>query len=111
MKILKFILLAFLMVTPLTIFAQTEDIDVTNPSSLVALLTPILVFASVQVVKWAKPMLPGWILGLLVPGLSTLAAYLTNLWGEPDTSFIVQVLLGLSATFVHQVIKQFSTSK
>lgn len=98
------------MVLPLGLFAQATDVDVTNPASLVALLTPIIVFASIQLVKLVKPMLPGWILGLLVPGLSTLAAYLTNLMGEPDMSFLVQVILGFAATFVHQLIKQFTSS-
>lgn len=110
MKHFKFLLLAILMVLPLSLLAQETGADVTNPADAVALLTPFIVFAAIQVFKLVKPILPAWILGILVPGLSALAVYLTNLLGAPDVSWIAQFGLGLAATFVHQVIKQLTSS-
>jgi hypothetical protein len=111
MKNLKTLLVLVFFMAPLAIFAQTENIDVTNPANIVVLLTPFIVFLAVKAFTFFKPLLPGWILGFLVPVLATLAAFLTNAFAEPDTSFILQLGLGLSATFVNEAIKLFTTSK
>lgn len=115
MKInLKFLFTMLLLLTIVPIFAFTQDNgsvpDVTQPGNIVLLLMPAITWLAVEIVKRVLSALGGtiagkWILGLLVPGLSALAAYLLTLY-SPDTSFFLALLLGFASTFVDQLIKQ-----
>ncbi|GJQ43999.1 MAG: hypothetical protein JETCAE03_34970 [Ignavibacteriaceae bacterium] len=75
------------------------------PSEVIALLAPIVVFAATQFVKWVLPKLDGWIIvTIIVPLLSVIAAWLAQL--IVPVAFWPQVLLGLLAVFVAELIKQ-----
>lgn len=111
MKNLKFILLGLFLVLPLAIFAQGNELDVTTPVGAITALTPFIVFAGVQLIKFIKPIMPVWLLGILVPGLSALVVWVTGMLGTPDLSWFAQFGLGLVATFIHQIIKQLNEAK
>lgn len=77
------------------------------PSEVINLLAPIVVWSAVQLFKWALPKVPGWaILSVVVPLLSAIAAWIATIVA-PETSFLLQVLLGLIATFIAELIRQF----
>lgn len=91
----------------LEIFALLVIIAQVLPTEIIALLAPIVVYAVTYVVKWALPKIPGWtIVSIVVPGLSVLAAFIATLL-VPGLSFLIQVVLGLLAVFVANLIKQF----
>ena len=106
--------LALLFVTIGTYAASTSlfqtDIDMSDPASVVAYLTTFIVLASTFVFKKMAPAIPGWAVMMIVTGLSALVTYLTNQLGSPDLSWVAQFGLGLAATFVHQLSRQFNPS-
>lgn len=109
MKTIKKSFLLVMLLSPLFLMAQS-DVDVSNPLSIVAYLAPFIVFLVTQIVKWIKPLLPSWILGVIVPGLSLAVAYLMGLAENPELAFLPQFLLGLASTFVHQLYKQLTSA-
>lgn len=107
--------LAMLLFVTAPIFAFCQEVpDVTDPSNLVVLLMPAITWIAVEIVKKVMNALGasitgGWILGLIVPGLSALAAFiLTKI--SPDSSYVLAFVLGFASTFVDQLIKQFKSS-
>lgn len=90
--------------------ALGQEVDPSDAGSVVAYLTPFIVFGAVQVVKLIKPLIPIWILGIIVPGLSAAVAFLQTATDNAD-SWLIQFGLGLAATFVHQIYKQLTTAK
>ena len=103
-----FLFCVMLMALPVLALTQEPDVDVSDPSTIVAYLSPFIVLVATAVVKAAKANIPGWATMLVVTALSALVTWLTNLLGTPDLSWLVQFGLGLAATFVHQVYRQFS---
>lgn len=103
MKKLLFVFALLLMFTT-SAFAlvEVQEADVTDPNALVALLNPVIIFIALQGVKLIKKIAPGWLLGLIIPGLSALGAYLVGLV-SPDSSFILTFVLGFGSTFIHQL--------
>lgn len=102
--------LALFAAEPLFAFTETP-VDLNEPSSVVAYLSTFIVLIATWVVKLAKPSIPGWATVLVVAGLSSGLAFLTNALGNPELSWWAQFGLGLAATFVHQISVQFSASK
>lgn len=74
---------------------------------LAPLLNTIAVWLAVKGVTALKKVAPLWILGILVPGFSALGAWIAGLI-SPDSNFIVTLLLGFAATFVHEVMKNLN---
>ncbi len=75
---------------------------------IVTMLSPLVVFGATALVKWLLPQIQGkWIVTAIVPVLSLIAAYLGTLI-EPNASFWVQVVLSLAATWVREVISQWT---
>lgn len=84
-----------------TVIAQVVPLDIIN------LIVPIIVFAATALVRWGLPQLPGWtIVSVVVPLLSVVAAWVATLV-IPESSFFLQVVLGLLAVFVNEILKQF----
>lgn len=84
--------------------------DVTDPNQLVSLLAAPITWLAVEGAKklvgaLGGSLTGGWILALVVPGLSALGAYLITLL-EPDASYIATLLIGLGSTFIDQAIKK-----
>jgi hypothetical protein len=110
MKTLKNLFTLLLLLAVVPVFALTQDVpDVTNPASLVVLLMPAITWLAVEAAKKISTLLGnagiagGWILGLIVPGLSALLAYLLTLV-SPDASFGLAFVLGLGSTFINELI-------
>lgn len=102
----NFLAVAIMLLTYTTSVAMVQDgVDVENPLSIVAYLTPFIVFGAVQLVKIIKPLVPAWLLGVIVPGISAGVAFLQTATENAD-SWLTQFGLGLAATFVHQIYKQ-----
>jgi len=76
------------------------------PTELIALLAPVVVFGVTYLVKWAIPKLPGWtVVSIVVPLLSVIVAWVAQLL-VPGLSFLLQVVLGLLAVFINELIRQ-----
>jgi len=89
------------MLALISLIAQVLPIEIIN------LLAPLVVWAAVQAFKWALPKVPGWaILSVVVPVLSALAAWIATLIA-PESSFVLQVVLGLLSVFVAELVRQF----
>jgi len=102
----NFLLLALLLVTT-SLFAQTDqNINLEDPSSLVAYLTPIIVLVTTKLVRLVKPSIPGWATMVVVMLLSLIVTWLTNYIGDPDVNYLQQFLLGLVSVFIHQFKEQ-----
>jgi len=81
------------------------------PIEIILLLAPIVVYAVTFVVRWALPKIPGWaIVSVVVPVLSAIVAWVATMI-NPEASFLLQVILGLLAVFVNELIKQFQQLK
>ena len=77
------------------------------PIEIINLLAPVIVWVAVQAFKWLLPKVPGWaILSIAVPALSALAAWLVS-FISPESSFLLQVVLGLLSVFIAEIIRQF----
>jgi len=77
------------------------------PTELIAVLTPVVVYAAVQLFKLVLPKIPGWaLLSIVVPALSALIAWITQLLTAGGLGFWLQLVLGLLAVFVNELIKQ-----
>ena len=76
------------------------------PVEIITLFAPLVIFAATELVKWLLPKLPGWtIVSLIVPLLSITAAWLAGLI-VPGLAFWPQVIFGLLAVFINELIKQ-----
>lgn len=109
---LKFLLTIVALVLAVPVFAlvSQEVPDITDPSNLVVLLMAPITWLAVEAAKLIKKLIGGsiaggWILGLIVPGLSALGAYILTLV-VPDAPFLVALGLGLASTFVDQLIQK-----
>ncbi len=77
------------------------------PLEIINLLAPVVVWVAVKAFKWLLPKVPGWtILSIVVPALSAVAAWIVSLI-SPESSFLLQVILGLLSVFIAEIIRQF----
>jgi hypothetical protein len=77
------------------------------PNELIVALSPVVVYIAVQVVKMVAGRLPGAVIvAIIVPLLSLLVAFVTDLIVSPDISFWAQAGYGLLAVFVNEIIRQ-----
>ena len=74
---------------------------------LLEVLTPIIIWAITQVVKYVKPNISGWILvGVVVPLLGA-ALTAINTFALGNQSWLIQFALGFVAVAIAELIKQF----
>ncbi len=116
-KFSAFLVLALLLIaTPIYALALQDVPDVTDTSQLVLLLMPALSWVAVEVAKAIKKaatstgIAGGWLLALVVPGLSALLAYVATLI-NPDLSWLAAFGLGLGSTLLDQIIKAVKNSE
>jgi len=85
----------------------------TVPTELIVVLTPVVVYLAVQLFKVITPVLPGWVLvSIVVPIASALIAWITQLLSAGgDVGFWAQVVLGLLAVFINEIIKQINQAR
>jgi len=77
------------------------------PTELIAVLTPVVVFGAVQLLKLVLPKIPGWaLLAIVVPVLSAVVAWISQIIVGGVIGFWAQVGLGLLAVFVNELLKQ-----
>lgn len=72
-------------------------------------LTPFVVYGVGLFVTWVKPQIPGWAMLSVVGALSAAYTYVAQAATGPETTWVVQFLLGLLAVFIHQVRKQIQS--
>lgn len=95
------------MFMPLLVLAQGETNDLLpNASDVVTLITPLIVYAVTFIVTWATGKLPSVLVLMIVVGLSSLTTLITNLLGDPDLAWGLQIVYGLAAVFVDQLLKK-----
>jgi len=76
------------------------------PIEIITLFAPLVIFAATELVKWLLPKLPGWaVVSLIVPVLSLIAAWIAQSI-VPGLAFWPQVIFGLLAVFINELIKQ-----
>ena len=79
-------------------------------TQIVFLLTPLLVWLATKLVRYVLSSLPGWVVVLIVvPILSIVITSLASIFSSFGDSFWVQVVYGLLAVFVNELVKQFKT--
>jgi len=94
----------FLFITLVTlVIAQIAGV-----MELVTLFSPLVVFGSTELIKYFLPTIqtkiPGWlVISFLVPALSMLLAWLVP---STEFSFWIQVVYGLGAVFIRELMKQ-----
>lgn len=81
-----------------------EGVNISDPSQLIVLLNPIIVYLAIEVAKLVKTIVPTWLLGLAVPLLSAAGAYLVNMMF--DANFVVTFALGFASTFIYELVKR-----
>jgi len=73
---------------------------------IILILTPIAVYIATAIAKYILPRVPGWVIvSIIVPAISFVFAGLTSLLGMIG-GFWIQVVTGLLAVFVNELIKQ-----
>ncbi len=96
-------------VSPVFGMSQDSDVDLTNPASLVAYLSPFIILAATWLFKKMIPLLTGtWTL-VFVLALSALLTFVTNALGNPDATWLSQFGLGLASVFIHQLSIRINT--
>lgn len=109
MKIKNFLsLVLMLFITTATFAITQETAEPLTAETVVLWLTAPAVFLGTAIVRWAKPSIPGWATVLVVSGLSTVLAWITNIVVDGDTSFFAKVAIGLGAIVISQVYRQFT---
>lgn len=84
------------------------------PQDLVVVFAPLFVWLATTVANWVKAKLGSSsfggfaVISVLVPGLSLLAAWLTQYLLKPDLTFWTIFGLSLVGTFINEFIKQFA---
>ena len=106
---IKILLTSALMLFTISIFATTQDVG-TNPEPLTIIgwLTPFIVLVATWLFRKVAPKIPGWSTMIIISGLSAAVAWVTNISGLSDMSFLTQTLYGLLAVFINQMYRQFT---
>lgn len=77
-----------------------------NAEQLLTIITPLVVYGVVELVKWILPKVSGWVIvSCIVPLLSALATFATE-WFTGASGFWPQFVVGLLAVFVNELIRQ-----
>lgn len=109
---LKFIFLFLLLLLAVPVMATSTELfaeEVFDPLQLVSLLSPIIVWGAVELVRKLILISSVWILVLLVPLFSGISTYLLSLIID-DLNFIVTFALGFVSTFIDQIKKHLQAS-
>jgi hypothetical protein len=73
---------------------------------LIQILTPLVVFGVVELVKWILPKVPGWALvAVIVPLLSAAVTLITQAFTGAE-GFLAQFAWGFLAVFVNELVRQ-----
>jgi len=104
------LILLFFTTTAFALSQDVPDVDYGNPNYWVLLLTPLVVLGATSLVHKYLPTIPDVLVLAVVGVISALVSLLNNLLIAPDISWLESFLLGLSATFVHQVYKKITES-
>ncbi len=73
---------------------------------LIQILTPLVVFGVVELVKWVMPKVPGWVVvAVVVPFLSAGVALITDML-TGASGFWAQFAWGFLAVFVNELLRQ-----
>jgi hypothetical protein len=87
-------------------------LQVVGAPDFISLLTPLVVYGVTELVKWAIPKIPGWlIVSFLVPLFSIAVTWISGLLSSPEMNFWIQVAYGLLAVFIREILHQFSQIK
>jgi len=78
---------------------------------LLTYLTPFVVFIATGIVRWAKPLIPGWMTLMVVTVFSALLTWVTELIAAPGQTWLLQFLLGLGSIILSQFVIQFGTER
>lgn len=77
-----------------------------SANELVTILTPLVVYGVVELVKYLAPKIPGWlIVSFAVPLLSAAVTFVSQ-WLMGATGFWAQFGFGFLAVFVNELIRQ-----
>jgi len=78
---------------------------------LLTYCTPFLVFIATWIVAKVKPLIPGWMILIVVTGFSGLLTFVTELLATPGQTWLIQFLLGMGSIILSQFIIQFSPER
>src|SRR5690606_20081485 len=109
---LKLILLTFLLAVQgmfaLTLIQDVPEVDLTNVNTLVAIVTPLVTLAATWLLKKILPFITGIKTLVVVPIVAGIFTLLSDLLFTHDLSFIVQLVAGIGAVFIHQLYVQLT---
>lgn len=94
-----------LCVMPMYAIVQTEvpEVDLSNPNTLIGILTPLITLGAVWALKKGIPAIQGIGTLVVVPVVAGIITALSNWLGDPNISWILQLLLGSASVFFHQI--------
>lgn len=102
-------LMAFLVLIPTALFAQSDPIDFGSASSLITWLMPVITLGVTWLVKKIAPFVTGTVTLIVVPLVSTGIAWLGTVV-DADSSFLVSLLAGLGSVFLNQFYRQITNT-
>ena len=109
---LKLILLTMLLAVQgmfaLTLIQDVPEVDLTNVNTLVAIVTPLVTLAATWLLKKILPFITGIKTLVVVPIVAGIFTLLSDLLITHDLSFIVQLVAGIGAVFIHQLYVQLT---
>lgn len=80
-----------------------------SQEQIIMAITPFLVFAVTELVKFLAPKLPGWaIVSVIVPLISAVLSWVGTLI-SPEATWLVNLFVGLLSTFLFELKKQLAS--
>lgn len=108
---LKNLLLMFLLFVPMFMMgANFVQDDPLTAGAIVASLAPIVVWAVTALLRKIGNINPMWTM-LVVAGLSTLLTFITDQSDGDTQSFVMQIIYGLAAIAINEILKAFGVGK
>lgn len=105
--IMTLAMLAFTTVT----FALGQDVpevDLTSPTVILGILTPVLTLGAVWAAKKIIPSLQGIGTLIAVPVIAGLITLISNAFVDNDLSWILQLVLGMGSVFLNQFYRELN---
>ena len=106
----KFLLLTmfFALFVTAPLFAMVQDVevpevDLTNVNVIIGILTPLITLLGTWLFKKVSSKITGVVTLVVVPVIAGLFTLVTQALTNTDMSWILQLLLGCSAVFLHQL--------
>lgn len=103
-------LLVVVLLAPMALMAQEENIDFGNATSVITWLMPLITLGTTWLIKKIAPVITGTTTLIVVPLVSTAIAWIGTVL-QPDSSFIISFLVGLGSVFLNQLYRSITSNE